>query len=70
MFHKRKQDRATPLLKKLHWLPVRAICQYKVAVLAFDYFDRTLGRSLANTLKTYIPARNLRSSTEKNSCDT
>ena len=65
ILNKRKKDRATPLLKKLHWLPVRARCQYKVAVLVYQYFEGTLAPSLANTLKTYTPARNLRSATEK-----
>ena len=31
----RKQDRATPLLKQLHWLPVEKRIHYKVALIVF-----------------------------------
>ena len=62
---KRKRDHVTPLLKELHWLPVRARIQYKVAVLAFRHFDRSLAPCLSNLLFTYEPSRSLRSASEK-----
>ena len=39
---KKKRDHVTPLLRELHWLPVKARCQYKIAVLAYRHFDGTL----------------------------
>ena len=62
---KRKRDHITPLLRELHWLPVRARCQYKVAVLAYRHFDGSLAPSLDSCLNTFIPTRNLRSANEK-----
>ena len=53
---KRKRDHITPLLRELHWLPVKARCEYKIAVLAYRYFDGTLAPSLATTLSQ--PTRN------------
>ena len=58
---KRKRDHITPLLRELHWLPVRARCQYKVAVLAYQYFDGSLAPSLRACLTSYTPFKNLRS---------
>ena len=39
---KSKRDHATPLLKELHWLPVKYRIQYKLVTLAFRHFDGTL----------------------------
>ena len=39
---KRKQDPITPLLKELHWLPVKFRCQNKNATLAYRHFERSL----------------------------
>ena len=61
---KRKYDHATPLLKQLHWLPVKARCDYKIAVMAYKFFDGTLPSYLSKTLSARCPSRNLRSSTE------
>ncbi len=36
--HKRKSDLITPLLEKLHWLPVEDRIHYKIAILAFRQF--------------------------------
>ena len=39
---KRRRDHVTPLLKELHWLPVKFRCQYKIATLAYRHFDGSL----------------------------
>ena len=39
---KRRRDHVTPLLKELHWLPVKFRCQYKIATLAYRHFERYL----------------------------
>jgi hypothetical protein len=62
---KRKRDHVTPLLKELHWLPVKFRCQYKMATLAYRHFDGSLPAYLSASLCTYQPSRSLRSSNEK-----
>ena len=60
-----KRDHVTPLLKELHWLPVKYRIQYKLATLGFHHFDGTLPPNLSSSLCTYQPSRSLRSSTER-----
>ena len=62
---KRRRDHVTPLLKELHWLPVKFRCQYKIATLAYRHFDGSLPPYLSSSLCTYEPSRTLRSSNEK-----
>ena len=62
---KKKRDHVTPLLRELHWLPVKARCQYKIAVLAYRHFDGTLAPYLSNVLSIHQAPRTLRSSNEK-----
>ena len=62
---KRKRDHVTPLLQKLHWLPISFRIQFKLAVLAFRFFDNSLPVYLSRSLSFYQPARTLRSSSEK-----
>ena len=62
---KRRRDHVTPLLKELHWLPVKFRCQYKIATLAYRHFDGSLPPYLSSSLCTYEPSRSLRSSNEK-----
>ena len=47
-----KRDHVTPLLKELHWLPVKYRIQYKLATLAFRHFDVTLPPYLSSSLCT------------------
>ena len=37
VLQKSKRDHVTPLLKELHWLPVKYRIQYKLATLAFRH---------------------------------
>ena len=60
-----KRDHITPLLKKLHWLPVQFRSQYKLATLAYRHLDGSLPQYLSSCLCTYEPSRTLRSSHEK-----
>ena len=60
-----KCDHVTPVLKEIHWLPVKYRIQYKLATLAFCHFDGTLLPYLSSSLWTYQPSRSLRSSTER-----
>ena len=67
ILRKKKQDHVTPMLRELHWLPIKARCQYKIAVLAYQYFDGSLPEYLTTSLT--VPKRKtsltLRSSNEK-----
>ena len=65
MLRKKRQDHVTPLLKELHWLPVKFRCQYKIATLAYRHSDGALPPYLSSSLCTYEPSRSLRSSNEK-----
>ena len=59
-----KRDHVTPLLRQLHWLPITFRCNYKIAVLAYRFFDGSLPLYLSSLLTQYRPSRNLRSSSE------
>ena len=54
-----KRDHVTPLLKELHWLPVKYRIQYKLATLAFRHFDGTLPPYLSPSLCKYRPSRSV-----------
>ena len=62
---KRRRDHITPLLKELHWSPVKFRCQYKIATPAYRHFEWSLPPYLYSSLCTYEPSRSLRSSNEK-----
>ena len=61
---KRKSDHVTPLLEKVHWLPVDACICYKVATLDFRHFQNSIPPYLLKLLHTYQPSWTLRSSSE------
>ena len=65
IFRKSKRESTSPLLVKLHWLPVSCRVEYKIAVLAFRCFDNSLPPYLSSLLTVYQPSRSLRSSSEK-----
>ena len=57
-----RRDHATPLLRSLHWLPVRARIDYKIAYLCFQCLHSTSAPSyLCDLLEEYSPSRALRS---------
>ena len=62
---KGKRDHITPLLKELHWLPIPYRIQFKLAILAFRHFDKSLPPYLSQSLNIYQTSRTLRSSSEK-----
>ena len=65
VLRKWKSDHVTPLLEKLHWLPVEARIHYKLATLPFRHFENSLPPYLSELLHTFQPSRTLRSSSEK-----
>ena len=60
----RKRNHITPVLHSLHWLPVQARIEYKLAVLCHNFFSGSLPHYLSSCLTVYHPSRNLRSSSD------
>ena len=58
----RKRDHITPILRQLHWLPVRQRIIFKVLLLTFKALNNLAPDYLRLLLNTYIPQRQLRSS--------
>ena len=61
---KKKREHATPLLSKLHWLPVEKRILYKLAMLCFKSLNGLAPSYLSDLLSPYIPSRHLRSSSD------
>jgi hypothetical protein len=57
----RKWDHITPVLRELHWLPIRQRIQYKLLVFVFMALHRTAPPYLSELVSLYRPARSLRS---------
>jgi hypothetical protein len=51
----------TPTLQSLHWLPVVARIDYKIALLTFKALNELSPRYMTEMLEPYAPTRNLRS---------
>ena len=62
----RKRDHITPILADLHWLPVAARIDYKIALLTFKTFVSRQPSYLHELIHIRQPARSLRSSTQVN----
>ena len=58
-----KRPHITPLLKDLHWLPIKARIDYKVALLCFICLNNIAPAYIKDLIVPYTPARMLRSST-------
>ena len=59
---KRRLEHVTPLLKQLHWLPVKARIEYKLALLCFKGLRTACPSYLSDLIVPYAPQRSLRSS--------
>ena len=55
---------ATPLLEKLHWLPISERIKYKVACMCFSAINGSGPAYLSELLHAYTPSRTLRSSSD------
>ena len=53
LLKKLKRAHVTPLLKELHWLPVKYCIQYMLTTLAFRHIDSTLPPYLSSSLCPY-----------------
>ena len=57
----RKYDHITPILKQLHWLPVRHRIDFKVMLLTWKALNGESPQYLTDLLVPYAPGRSLRS---------
>ncbi len=62
ILRKRKFDHAKPLLRQLHWLPVCARVEYKLATLCYRSLHDLSPAYISDLLTLYLPSRSLRSS--------
>ena len=58
-----KYSSITPMLKKLHWLPVKYRIIFKVVLLTFNALHGMAPNYLKTLLQSYMPSRSLRSET-------
>ena len=65
----KKHDHITPVLKELHWLPVRKIIEFKILLLAYKCLHGTAPSYLREMLKEYVPPRTLRSTSKNLLCE-
>jgi hypothetical protein len=56
-----RYDSARPLLKSLHWLPIRQRIHYKIALLTWKCINGVAPMYLCELLQHYHPTRSLRS---------
>jgi hypothetical protein len=61
VFSARKFDHVTPLMHKLHWLPIEQRISYKVALLTYKTLHYNSPSYLSGLLCRYRPTRSLRS---------
>ena len=64
IFKSRKSEHITPLLQKLHWLPVEQRIKYKISCVCFHIITDTAPTYLSELLSIYVPSRSLRSSAD------
>ena len=62
VLHKSRHASATALLRTLHWLPVKARIQYKIACLCFQsIYQNSMSPYISDLLHPYCPSRTLHS---------
>ena len=60
----RRREQFTPVLKELHWLPIRARITFAVMTVVYRLCERRQLPYLADLIRDYIPMRTLLSSTK------
>ena len=59
-----KRDHITPILHKLHWLPIRSRIQFKILLWVYKALNNQAPKYILDLLTTKNTCRNLRSSSE------
>ena len=62
--HASSSVQVTPILKQLHWWPVKTRISYKIACLCFNAINYSTPAYLSDLLHLYSPSRSLRSSAD------
>src|SRR6188768_1495513 len=58
-------DHITPVLKKLHWLPIQQRIKFKIGVITFNTLNTLQPSYLCELLTLHKPRRSLRSSSDE-----
>ena len=61
VMRKKKHDHVTPLLKHLHWLPVKQRINFKICLLTYKILDGKAPQYLKDLIQVYEPDKTLRS---------
>lgn len=64
IFRTNHRQPSTPLLVKLHWLPVSERIKYKTACICYNVVTGSAPAYLSDLVSLYTPSRSLRSSTD------
>jgi hypothetical protein len=59
------RDHITPVLRTLHWLPVRQRITFKILLIVYKIVNQIAPAYLCHLLQQYVPKRALRSSTKE-----
>ena len=59
-----RRHESSPLLKSLHWLPMKQRITYKLLLYVYKVLNGLAPMYISNCLKLYVPKRNLRSSSD------
>ena len=65
VFNEPKRAHVTPLLVRLHWLPVAARIKFKALMFAYNVTSGLAPSYLLSLLQLSVPSRNLRSVNER-----
>ena len=65
----KRLEHITPVLKELHWLPVKYRVMFKICMICFKCLNNIAPAYLTNDLNIYTPSRALRSSMDKTKLD-
>ena len=61
VLRKPKREHVAPMLQELHWLPVKARIEYKLALICFSTFHSSCPPYISELVPQYTPSRSLRS---------
>ena len=60
-----KFQHITPILKRLHWMPVYKRTEFKILLITFKALNDLIPKYITDILHLYLPPRMLRSATKK-----
>ena len=55
----------TPIVKRLHWLPVSKSTEFKIPLITFKALNDLAPQYITDILQAYLPSKTLRSATKK-----